>query len=254
MALVVEYEGGNYAGFQLQVHQPTVQGEIERAINRLTGETIRIRAASRTDAGANALGQVVDFPTGSRHPADTFLKALNYYLPPDIRVQQAFEMTPDFHSRRDAVSRIYRYQILNRPAPPALRRREWLWIREGLTVERMNQAAQDLVGSHDFRPLSSGHPPDKSAVRQVYQWEVAGDGAEVVIHCEGSGFLRQQIRRANAILVEIGKGNWPVDTLQRLLAGADTPEAAGNWPVLPAYGLCLVQVTYSDFGAKVKAR
>lgn len=254
MALVVEYEGGNYAGFQLQVRQPTVQGEIERAINRLTGERVRIRAASRTDAGANALGQVVDFLTASRHTAETFLKALNYHLPPDIRVQQAFEMTPDFHSRRDAASRIYRYQILNRPGPPALRRREWLWIRESLTVERMNQAAQDLVGIHDFRPLSRGHPPEQSAVRRVYRWEAVGDGAEVVIHCEGSGFLRQQIRRANAILVEIGKGNWPVDTLRRVLAGDKPSETAGNWPVLPAYGLCLVQVTYSDFWAKVKTR
>ena len=254
MALVVEYEGGNYAGFQLQVHQPTIQGAIETAINRLTGETLRIRAASRTDAGANALGQVVDFLTASRHPADTFLKALNYYLPPDIRVQQAWEMTPDFHSRRDAASRIYRYQILNRPAPPALRRREWHWIQEGLTVERMNRAAQDLVGVHDFRPLAPGHPRDKSAVRQVYRWAVDGNGEEVVIHCEANGFLRQQIRRANAILVEIGKGNWPVDTLRRILAGEDTPEAAGNWPVLPAQGLCLVQVTYPDFWSKVKAR
>lgn len=254
MALVVEYEGGNYAGFQLQVHQPTIQGAIETAINRLTGETLRIRAASRTDAGANALGQVVDFLTDSRHPADTFLKALNYYLPPDIRVQQSWEMTPDFHSRRDAASRIYRYQILNRSAPPALRRREWHWIREGLTVERMNRAAQDLVGVHDFRPLAPGHPREKSAVRQVYRWEVDGSGAEVVIHCAANGFLRQQIRRANAILVEIGKGNWPVDTLRRILSGEDTPETAGNWPVLPAQGLCLVQVTYPDFWSKVKTR
>ena len=252
MALVVEYEGGNYAGFQLQVRQPTIQGAIEAALNRLTGEGIRIRAASRTDAGAHALGQVVDFLTGSRHSADTFRKALNYYLPPDIRVQQAWAMEPDFHSRRDAERRIYRYQILNRPQAPALRRREWAWIRELLTAERMNRAAQDLVGVHDFRSLARGHPPDKSAVRQVYRWAVEDNGAEVVIHCEANGFLRQQIRRANAILVEIGKGHWPEDTLRRILAGEAVPETAGKMPLLPAGGLCLVEVTYPDFWSKVK--
>ena len=252
MALVVEYEGGNYAGFQLQVRQPTIQGAIETALNRLTEEGIRLRAASRTDAGAHALGQVVDFLTASRHSADTFRKALNHYLPPDIRVQQAWEMTPDFHSRRDAERRIYRYQILNRPQAPALRRREWAWIREPLTAERMNRAAQDLVGVHDFRPLARGHPPDKSAVRQVYRWAVAANGAEVVIHCAANGFLRQQIRRANAILVEIGKGYWPEDTLRRILAGEAVPETAGRMPLLPAGGLCLVQVTYPDFWSKVK--
>lgn len=252
MALVVEYEGGNYAGFQRQVRQPTIQGAIETALNRLTGERIRIRAASRTDAGAHALGQVVDFLTGSRHSADTFRKALNYHLPPDIRVQQVWAMEPDFHSRLDAGSRIYRYQILNRPQAPALRRREWAWIREPLTAERMNRAAQDLVGLHDFRPLARGHPPDKSAVRQVYRWAVEDSGAEVVIHCEANGFLRQQIRRANAILVEIGKGHWPGDTLRRILAGEAVPETAGKMPLLPAGGLCLVEVTYPDFWSKVK--
>lgn len=252
MALAVEYDGGNYAGFQLQVQRPTIQGEIETALNRLTGEFIRLRAASRTDAGAHALGQVVDFLTASRHSADTFRQALNYYLPPDIRVQQAWEMTADFHSRRDASRRIYRYQILNRAQPPALRRREWAWIREPLTADRMNRAAQDLVGVHDFRPLALGHPPDKSAVRRVDSWTVDGNGAEVVIRCEGNGFLRQQIRRANAILVEIGKGHWPEDTLRRILAGESVPETAGKRPLLPAGGLCLVQVTYPDFGAKVK--
>lgn len=252
MALAVEYDGGNYAGFQRQVQQPTIQGALEAALNRLTGEGIRLRAASRTDAGAHALGQVVDFLTASCHSAETFCRALNYHLPPDIRVQQAWEMTPDFHSRRDAGSRIYRYQILNRAQPPALRRREWAWIREPLTLDRMNRAAQDLVGVHDFRPLAFGHPPEKSAVRQVYRWSVEGNGAEVVILCEGNGFLRQQIRRANGVLAEIGKGRWPEDTLRRILAGEAAPETAGKRPLLPAWGLALVQVTYPDFWSKVR--
>lgn len=256
--MVVEYEGANYAGFQLQARQPTIQGEIETALNRLTGEKIRIRAASRTDSGAHALGQVVDFPTASKHPADTFLQALNYYLPVDIRIQQAFEMRPDFHSRRDAASRIYRYQILNRPRPSPLRRREYHWIREPLQVEEMCLAAQDLVGRQDFRSLAPEHPPERSAVRTVYRWDVDGAADQVVIRCEANGFLRHQIRRANAILVEIGKGNWPREAIRVILGNsAEGAPAGSSWtampiPSLPAHGLCLVEVTYRDFWSKVK--
>ncbi len=255
---MVEYEGANYAGFQLQARQPTIQGEIETALNRLTGESIRIRAASRTDSGAHALGQVVDFPTASQYPADTFLKALNYYLPADIRIQQAFEMRLDFHSRRDAASRVYRYQILNRPWPSPLRRREYHWIREPLQIEEMRRAAQDLVGRQDFRPLAPEHPPERSAIRTVYQWEVGGEADQVVIRCEANGFLRHQIRRANAVLVEIGKGKWPREAIKVILrnnaeaAPDEAPWAAGSIPSLPAHGLCLVEVTYRDFWSKVK--
>ncbi|MFQ6027956.1 MAG: tRNA pseudouridine(38-40) synthase TruA, partial [Dehalococcoidia bacterium] len=109
---MVEYDGSAYMGFQLQPNQPTVQGAIETALHRFTGESLRIRGASRTDSGAHAQGQVVDFLTESPHPAATFLRALNFYLPPDIRIQSAHVMTPDFHSRRSASSRVYRYQIL----------------------------------------------------------------------------------------------------------------------------------------------
>ena len=261
LALVVAYEGTNYAGFQLQTNQPTIQGEIETALNRLTGESIRIRAASRTDSGAHALGQVVDFQTASKHPADTFNNALNYYLPVDIRVQQAFEMAPEFHSRRDATSRLYRYQILNRRWPSPLRRRECHWIREPLQIEEMNLAAQDLVGRHDFRPLVPEHPPERSAARNVHRWSVeaaAETGDTIVIRCEANGFLRHQIRRANAILVEIGKGKWPRDAIKVILredsqAGKDEDVwAAMPIPSLPAHGLCLVEVTYRDFWSKVR--
>ena len=261
LALVVEYDGGNYAGFQYQNQQPTIQGEIETAINRFTGETVRIRGASRTDSGAHALGQVVDFPTASRYPPDTFLRALNHYLPPDIRVQQAFEMQPDFHSRRDAASRTYRYQILNRPQPSPLRRRDCCWIREPLQVEPMNLAAEKLPGRRDFRPIAPEHPPERSAVREVYRWQVARADDLVVIECQANGFLKRQIRRINAVLVEIGKGNWPVAALEAILDGgnpaddgtaATTAKRGGQLPSLPAHGLCLVKVTYRDFWSKVK--
>ena len=209
---------------------------------RFTGEAIGIRAASRTDSGAHAIGQMVDFPTFSVHPVETFPKALNYYLPPDIRVQAAYEVAPDFHSRRDAFSRTYRYQILNRYWPSALRRHTCFWVREWLDASEMTDAAQGLVGCHDFRPLATGHPVSKSAIRRVYRWDVWRDGDMVMIECEANGFLRHQIRRANALLVEIGKGRWSRDMVNDVLGG--NPGGKVRWSSVPALGLCLMKVTY----------
>lgn len=251
LALIVEYDGTRYAGFQLQVNQPTIQGAIEQAITDFTGEHTRIRGASRTDSGAHARGQVVDFLTSADYSVGTFLRALNYYLPADIKVQASYEVVSDFHSRRSAASRMYRYSILNLPALSPLRRYTHHLVPEELDIKKMGTAAQYLVGVHDFRAIAVGHPADQSAVRQVFRWDVCRNEESVIIECEANGFLRHQIRQANAILVEVGKGKWPEtivkDTLENRL-----PEGL-TWSSLPARGLCLMKVTYPDFWDKVKA-
>ena len=243
IALRLEYQGTNYNGFQLQLNQPTIQGALEAALDRFTGEGIRVRGASRTDSGAHAQGQVVDFLTGSRHPADRFPAALNYYLPDDIRVLQALPVLDSFHSRRTALRRVYQYRVLARPEPSALRRHTHLWVREVLDVPRMSEAARALAGTHDFRVIASGHPEDRSAVRTVVRWNVAREGDTVVIECEANGFLKQQIRKANAILLEAGKGKQPVGLMRRTLEGRD---AVPEIPLLPARGLCLIEVKYPE--------
>jgi tRNA pseudouridine38-40 synthase len=238
----VEYDGSKYMGFQLQAEQPTIQGEIERGLARFTGEPVRIRGASRTDSGAHALGQVVDFPTRSAHPVDRFPRALNHYLPNDIEVQSAWEVSPEFHSRRDAVSRTYRYHILNRPWPSPLRRHTHYWVRNELQVPEMAAAAQGLVGDHDFRWFAVGLPPEKSSVRRVHRWEVWREDDTVIIECEANGFLRHQIRMANGLLLEIGKGRLPNSTVKNALEGTLPLRLA--CPQAPAHGLCLMKVTY----------
>ena len=240
----MEYQGTNYAGFQLQRESPTIQGELERALARFTGENIRVRGASRTDSGAHAAGQVVDFLTHTEHPVERFAPALNYYLPVDIRVLAARRVAREFNARRDALSRTYQYRILNRDAPSALRRHTHLWVRECLDISRMSAAAKALCGTHDFRPLSSGHPPELSAARRVYRWEVSRQGDTITIECEASGFLKQQIRRINGILTAIGKNKQPVELVEWVLrTGNPVPEAA---PTLPAHGLCLIEVKYPE--------
>ena len=212
---------------------------MEKALARFTGQETRIRGASRTDSGAHAKGQVVDFLTGTQHPLERFAPALNYHLPEDINILEAYRVDEDFDSRRCALSRTYQYSILNRPAPSPLRRRTHLWIRECLDVGKMAEAAQLLVGAHDFRALAAGHPKERSAVREVLRWEVKRAEDNIVIECEANGFLKQQIRKANGILTEIGRGKYPVELVTQALAGA----AAGT-PLLPAHGLCLISVKY----------
>ncbi|MYC30793.1 MAG: tRNA pseudouridine(38-40) synthase TruA [Chloroflexi bacterium] len=252
LALLVEYEGTNYAGFQLQADEPTIQGEIERALFAFLGEQIRIRGASRTDSGAHALGQVIDFTTDSRYSAETFVGALNYHLPEDIRVTRARDVANSFNSRRDAVSRVYRYRILNRPIPSPLSRRHCHWIRDPLQIEKMSQAARHLIGTHDFRPLAPGHPADRSAVRTVYRWEVSQEQDSedtIAVICEANGFMLHQIRRTNAVLAEVGKGRWPPESVLQILGETGRKLESvltSNIPSLPARGLCLVEVKYRD--------
>lgn len=252
LALVVEYDGTEYAGFQLQLNAPTIQGEIEKALKRFTGENIRIRAASRTDSGAHALGQVVDFVSESTHSAETLIGALNYYLPRDIRITKACETLNIFHSRRAAQSRVYQYRILNRPFPSPLFQRHYHWLRDPLKIDRMNLAAQDLVGTHDFRPFAPSHPTEKSSVREVHRWEVRTakeDENVVIITCEANGFMQHQIRRTNAVLIEIGKGTCPQDAIRIILGDTqNTSEdlALHSIPTLPARGLWLWEVKYRN--------
>ncbi len=247
--MVVEYDGTRYAGFQLQSGQPTIQGEIETAINRFTGERTRIRGASRTDSGAHAQGQVVDFLSQAPYTMDRFPHALNHYLPQDIKVQQAYRVGLGFNSRRDAESRTYRYRIMNRPWPSPIYRFNHHWERDPLDIDKMNRAAQALAGVHDFRPLSTGFPRDRSAVREVFRWNVMAEEDTVVVECEATGFLRHMIRRANAILVEVGKGRWPETATEEALL--DTGKLALKPLSLPARGLCLVKVNYPNDWDKV---
>lgn len=253
IALVVAYEGTDYAGFQSQATAPTIQGELETAIARLTGTPARIRGASRTDSGAHASGQVVDFSTESKHAPSVFRAALNHYLPDAIRILVASDVPAEFHSRRSAARRVYRYSILNRPIPSPLLRRTHHLEPTRLDVASMRRAADSLLGIRDFRQIATGHPTDRSAVRQVCKWDVnyLSDISNVItIDCTANGFLRYQIRRANAVLVEIGKGNLPIHAMAEALAGR-TPNQR-QIATLPAKGLCLRSVHYPQYDHLLK--
>ena len=165
------------------------------------------------------------------------------------RVQAAYRMIPDFHSRKSAHSRIYQYRIFNRQWPSPLGRHSSYWVRAPLDVDRMAAAAKHLVGSHDFRALAPGFGADRSAIRTVYRWEVRREDDTVVIECEANGFLRHQIRRTNALLIEIGKGRWPGDLVNQVLDDRGSEKI--EWTSAPACGLCLMKVSYPNFWSQV---
>ena len=245
LALTIEYEGTRYHGFQYQVDNPTIQGEIERAIERLTSERVRVKGAGRTDAGVHAEAQVVAFDTDSAHSAETFVSALNHYLPDDIAVKAAYIVEPDFDPRRHARSRAYRYSILNGRTPSPLRRRFVCHIRETLDVELMREAAGLFVGTHDFRKFAAPLPDDKtSSVRAIYEAEIQRHDDMITLYVCGNAFLQRQVRRMAGALVDIGRGRLSLGDLQAMIDNGVTDKIAHS---LPAHGLCLVRIEYANY-------
>jgi len=242
MVLATEYYGTNYYGSQWQAGVPTIQSEIEKALRGLTGETIRVAMASRTDAGVHARGQVVSFRTSSVLPREAFVSGLNHYLPKDIAVKSAHIMEDSFDVRRAAASRQYRYSILNIRTRSPLREAFAYRVAGTLDADTMNQACRALVGEHDFASFASGvGGEEKSTVRRVYQAEVTRKGELVVLDMVANAFVRHQVRSTAGCLVSVGLGRMSLDEFRSIIE-AKQPGLAG--PTLPACGLCLVRVNY----------
>jgi tRNA pseudouridine38-40 synthase len=247
MVLIMEYDGTHYHGFQLQANLPTIQEESEKALWKLTGERTRVMAASRTDAGVHAKGQVVSFRTKSPLPPQTFVNGLNYYLPKDIAVRAAHKVDDSFNVRRNALSREYRYYILNSLTRSPLRDGFSYPVAGHLDIEAMNQACQALIGEHDFASFASSIGGEiKSTVRRVYRAEMERNGDLTTFDMVANSFLPHQVRNTVGALIKIGQGKVSVDEFHRLIE-AKRPGMAG--PTAPARGLCLMQINYpSPFG------
>lgn len=251
-ALVLEYEGTNYSGFQHQNNAPSIQEEIEKAIARFTGENVRVKAAGRTDAGVHAKGQVVAFDLDKDQEPETITPALNHHLPDDIAVQQAHRVDDRFDPRRDARSRLYRYSIHTGTAPAPLLRRTVARIAGRLSIGRMQSAAREFVGVHDFRNFAGPlEKPEASTVREVYESRVRRKDELIHIEIEGSAFLPHQVRRMAGALVDVGRGKLTKADIQQMLEASPIELVAHS---LPAQGLCLVAEKYNDFPPEADKR
>jgi tRNA pseudouridine38-40 synthase len=278
--LTLAYDGTDYAGWQVQPDARTVQGELERAILKLTGESVRVLSSGRTDAGVHALGQVANFQTSSSIPADKWRAALQGQLPPDIVVRESAAAPPDFHATYSATSKRYRYVIRNALVEdPFLRRYAWR-INADLDVDAIAAAARSLLGTHDFRCFETEFPNKATSVRTVFDvdvrrtsgWNVwspapiaesappASGGrqpAETALNpagavpsseflgfeIEADGFLYNMVRAIVGTLVNIGRGKWPVTALEQAIVSQDRSHAGET---APPQGLYLVLVRYPE--------
>ena len=243
LALVVEYDGTDYSGFQYQPNAPSIQEELEKAVAELTREKVRVHGAGRTDAGVHAAGQVVAFDTSVGYEPEQFVSALNHHLPDDIAVRAAYEVESGFDPRRMAVSRRYVYTMLRAAVRSPLHRRNTYRISSSLNVGEMCVAARLFVGIHDFRRFSGSlERPEASTVREIFDAGVRESGSRLEFHVEGNAFLPHQVRRMAGAIVDVGLGRLEVTEVEKMIKGEETKATARS---LPAQGLCLVEVKYA---------
>ncbi|HEY1638216.1 MAG TPA: tRNA pseudouridine(38-40) synthase TruA [Rhizomicrobium sp.] len=240
--LIIEYDGGPFAGWQRQENGPSVQAALEEAILKLSAERVTVTGAGRTDAGVHAYGQVAHFDLQKEFAPDKVRDALNYHVKPaPISVIDASVAVPDFHARFSATARHYLYRIVCRRAPPALQReRVWHVMRE-LDAAGMHTAAQFLIGQHDFTTFRSSECQARSPLKTLDTLEVRRAGEEIHIEASARSFLHNQVRSMVGSLKLVGAGKWRPPEMQAALQAKDR---AACGPVAPPEGLYLVRVDY----------
>jgi tRNA pseudouridine38-40 synthase len=241
--LLIEYDGTRYHGFQWQVDLPTIQSELEQAISRFCGQSSRVMAASRTDAGVHAKGQVVCFWVKSTLNTMTLVRAMNYYLPGDIAVKAAYRASDDFNVRRDAVSREYRYYIFNSDTRSPFSQRFALLVSKVLDRHAMNEACQLLRGEHDFTSFASSLDDNRSTIRNIYEAGIEKKEEFTVFRIVANSFLPHQVRSTVGLLIRLGLRKIGIEDFHDIME-AKSLGLAG--PVSPACGLCLEKVNYPE--------
>jgi tRNA pseudouridine38-40 synthase len=251
--VTLEYDGTHFAGSQYQPGQRTVQGEVEAALRRLTGEWQRIALAGRTDTGVHAAGQVASLMAPRRFLAPALGRGLNALLPPDLAVVAVAPVAPGFHARFSAVSRRYAYQIWNGPVASPLRRALSWHVRAPLDLAAMGEAGAALLGEHDFASFAGagrGVPDDdgqtagtrrRITALTVGVAEATAHGRLVRIEIEAPSFLPHMVRNIAGALVAVGRGEWPVVAIEGVLTAADRRRSAAT---APAQGVILLRVDY----------
>lgn len=239
--LTIEYDGKDFNGWQKQPNKLNIQGTIEQAISRITGEEIKLDASGRTDAGVHSFGQVANFKTNSNLPIEKIPLAINANLKKSIRIISAEEVDQRFHSRLTCKRKTYRYVINNSQYGTAIYRNLECHIPQKLDVEKMEQAAKYFEGEHDFKAFKASGTSSKSSVRTIYEAKVYEIGERINIELTGNGFLYNMVRIISGTLVEVGIGKIKPEDISKIIKEGKR-EKAGK--TLPACGLYLVKVEY----------
>jgi tRNA pseudouridine38-40 synthase len=241
--LILEYDGTNYHGWQSQAGSgmPTIQETLEKALTLLSKEEGKVFSSGRTDAGVHALGQVINFQTKTSIPAPAWAPALNRLLPADIRVLTSEEVSPEFHARYSARSKVYKYRILNRHAQTAIYRAYAWHINLPLNVSRMRRASSVLLGKHDFSSFRGSGCSAKSPIRTLKSVAIRKNGEFLELLFEADAFLQYMVRNITGTLVEVGLGRFNTNEIVKILRAKDRSMAGKT---APPHGLYLLSVTY----------
>ena len=252
LRLILSYDGTDLAGWQVQPGRTTVQGALASAIGRLSGENVLPQGSGRTDAGVHALAQVASFATASTIPVENWMKALNDILPPSIRVLEVTEAAPEFHARKSARAKTYRYRIYRGAVcPPFLARYVWHYPYP-LEESAMVGAARVVVGEHDFTSfaavdqerverMAASENVHTTIIRTIFASSWTREGEELIYTVRGNGFLHHMVRNLVGTFLLVGKGTVSLEDLRRIL---DARERTAAGPTAPASGLYLVGVEY----------
>ena len=243
IAIGIEYDGTAYNGWQRQRTGLGVQARVEDAISDVANERIEVTCAGRTDTGVHASGQVGHFDTGSDRSERGWLLGANSNLPDDINVTWVKPVSADFHARFTATARSYRYLILNRLVRSALQRRRAWWVHQPLDHERMHEAAQVLLGEHDFSSFRAAGCQASGPIREVQSISVKRDGDWVILDVAANAFLQHMVRNITGTLVAIGSGEEEIGWIAAVLEHRDRTRGG---VAAPPHGLTLVRVDYPD--------
>lgn len=242
--ITLAYDGTDFHGWQIQPSLPTIQGTLQQVLARIEGKPVHVTGAGRTDAGVHALAQVAAFDLENRIPTDNLRRAMNRLLPPAIRVLEAREAPPDFHPRRDALSKTYEYRIWRAEICPPFQRLYLHHFPYPLDEDRFVAAAPLFEGEHDFTAFAATDEKDRlggSKVRRIFSSRAYREGDCLVYRVTGNGFLKHMVRNMVGTLIEVGRGRLSPDDLRALLRSG-RPASAG--PTAPPSGLFLVEVRY----------
>ncbi len=241
--LTIEYDGKDFGGWQKQKNHLNIQGEIEKAIQTITGEEVELIGSGRTDAGVHALAQVANFKLNSSFPIEKMAIAINSQLKKSIRIKNAEEVPEQFHSRYHCHKKTYEYIIDNSSQGSAIYRNLSYHVSQPLNVEAMKESATYLIGEHDFSSFKSSGTSSKSSVRTIYEAEILKQNERIVIRLTGNGFLYNMVRIISGTLLEIGKGDKQPEEMREIILAKDRKKAGKT---LPPYALFLVQVEYDN--------
>jgi len=236
----VEYDGTDYYGFQRQREGPTIQYELEQAINKISGEQVSITFAGRTDSGVHALGQVIAFDIDWNHPVNELFRAMNAKLPDAIALRNICEARKDFHPRYDARKRVYEYTIYNSPVRSPHRRRYSWHVKRSLSVSELNEAASQIIGVHDFSTFGSP-PQGTNTVREVFESRWLEQDSLLVFRIAANAFLKRMVRSLVGTLKIVGDGSWTTSDFENAFRSGSRDRAGKT---APACGLCLMSVSY----------